>query len=237
MCRATDRFQKLATLEFDRKRKSMSVIARGVGAAATNTLLVKGAAECVVERSSHVMLAGGAVKPMSATLRKALHAAVDSMAEGALRCLALAQKVLHHVCLCELSGSNCIFHLCSSFAESLTSCTVHHMFGIWVHASSRLPCTASLVLLCCVIFWNIARTLVCFWPAGRAGGSCEVRRAASQGACTADGAGKLRGHRVGAHIPRSVRAYGPAAAGGGQSLSLPHLVVCAAAVAPDCFHL
>ncbi len=89
------RFQKLATLEFDRKRKSMSVIVRGTGAAAAaqNMLLVKGAAECVVERCSHMMLAGGAVKPLSEALRKALLASVDSMAEGALRCLALAQKV------------------------------------------------------------------------------------------------------------------------------------------------
>lgn len=78
----------------------MSVIVRGTAAAAGNTLLVKGAAECVVERCSHVMLAGGAVKPMSATLRKSLHAAVDSMAEGALRCLALAQKVLHWLHSC-----------------------------------------------------------------------------------------------------------------------------------------
>ena len=83
----------MATLEFDRKRKSMSVIVRGAGSTAPNVLLVKGAAECVVERCSHMMLAGGAVKPMSAALRKALYASVDSMAEGALRCLALAQKV------------------------------------------------------------------------------------------------------------------------------------------------
>jgi len=87
------RFHKLATLEFDRKRKSMSVIVRGTGAAAQNMLLVKGAAECVVERCSHMMLAGGAVKPLSEALRTALLASVDSMAEGALRCLALAQKV------------------------------------------------------------------------------------------------------------------------------------------------
>ena len=87
------RFQKLATLEFDRKRKSMSVIVRGTGAGAQNLLLVKGAAECVIERCSTIMLASGAVKPMTAPLRQALLASVDSMAEGALRCLALAQKV------------------------------------------------------------------------------------------------------------------------------------------------
>jgi Ca2+-transporting ATPase len=38
-----------ALLEFDRDRKSMSVLVRPA-AAASNSLLVKGAAECVIER-------------------------------------------------------------------------------------------------------------------------------------------------------------------------------------------
>ena len=81
---------KLATLEFDRNRKSMSVIVRGAGG---NSLLVKGAAECVLERCTSVMLAGGAVKPITPALKASLLAAVDRMAEEALRCLVLAQKV------------------------------------------------------------------------------------------------------------------------------------------------
>ena len=60
---ATHRLQKLATLEFDRERKTMSVICcpetngkvatrsrRGKG----NQLLVKGAAECVLQRCTQV---------------------------------------------------------------------------------------------------------------------------------------------------------------------------------------
>ena len=90
-CLLCCRLHKLATLEFDRHRKSMSVIARGPGGA--NVLLVKGAAEVVVERCTSVMLAGGAVKPLTPAVKAALMGAVDRMAEDALRCLALAQKV------------------------------------------------------------------------------------------------------------------------------------------------
>ena len=67
------RWRKLATLEFDRDRKSMSVIcsapmaapaaSSGVqtrrttpSSAGSNVLLVKGAAECLLGRSSHVSL-------------------------------------------------------------------------------------------------------------------------------------------------------------------------------------
>lgn len=46
-----DAYKTVAVLEFDRDRKSMSVIVRPAGAAA-NTLLVKGAAECILERST-----------------------------------------------------------------------------------------------------------------------------------------------------------------------------------------
>ena len=60
------RYEKLATLEFDRDRKSMSVIAstgapadsgvrtRRSAAQPSNLLLVKGAAECVLDRCTEV---------------------------------------------------------------------------------------------------------------------------------------------------------------------------------------
>lgn len=41
----------VSLLEFDRDRKSMSVIARPVNGG-SNMLLVKGAAECILDRSS-----------------------------------------------------------------------------------------------------------------------------------------------------------------------------------------
>ena len=105
----------------------MSVIVRGTGGAAAvqNMLLVKGAAECVVERCSHMMLAGGAVKPLSESLRKQLLASVDSMAEGALRCLALAQKVstsLSHIAV--LVCSACRLSVLASQAVYV-DCPVH----------------------------------------------------------------------------------------------------------------
>ena len=53
------RNEKLATLEFDRDRKSMSTIckgelAHGKGRKTGNVLLVKGAAECVLSRCTQV---------------------------------------------------------------------------------------------------------------------------------------------------------------------------------------
>ena len=57
-----------------------------------NVLLVKGAAECVLERCDRVMLPDGKVVPLSSTCREAVLAAVDTMAGEALRILALAKK-------------------------------------------------------------------------------------------------------------------------------------------------
>lgn len=87
----------MATLEFDRKRKSMSVIAgssNGGARSAANTLLVKGAAECVLDRCTHIMGTDGKVAAMSAETRSQLGAHVDRCASRALRCLVAARKVL-----------------------------------------------------------------------------------------------------------------------------------------------
>mmetsp|Transcript_20925 Transcript_20925/g.53619 ORF Transcript_20925/g.53619 Transcript_20925/m.53619 type:complete len:1079 (+) Transcript_20925:201-3437(+) len=102
----TDRNHVVATLEFDRDRKSMSVLSaaseaphnyntrrssRSAGGAG-NSLLVKGAAECVIDRCSQVMLADGTTLKMDAKCKVALLEKVESMAGRALRCLAVAQK-------------------------------------------------------------------------------------------------------------------------------------------------
>ena len=104
---------RVATLEFDRERKSMGVLVsraggggargrRGAKAAASipaalagagNALLVKGAAECVLARCTHAALADGRTIVLPAPARAALAARVDAMAGRALRVLALAVRV------------------------------------------------------------------------------------------------------------------------------------------------
>eukprot|EP00798_Chlamydomonas_sp_ICE-L_P020359 gene20359-27123_t len=85
------RVQVTAVLEFDRDRKSMSVLVRPV-AGGPNHLLAKGAAECVLERCNRIMLPDGSVVEMSAAARQSVEQEVVRMASGALRCLAIAHK-------------------------------------------------------------------------------------------------------------------------------------------------
>jgi len=112
-------YTRLATLEFDRDRKSMSVVATEGGAAVaapqaasgrqskriaaqaqqaaqrgkgSNTLMVKGAPENVLERCTHIMRADGSVAKLTAADRKKMLARVEGMASNALRTLALALK-------------------------------------------------------------------------------------------------------------------------------------------------
>ncbi|KAK9917696.1 hypothetical protein WJX75_007286 [Coccomyxa subellipsoidea] len=101
------KWRKLATLEFDRNRKSMSVICaspsatpassgvqtrRTVRASGGNVLLVKGAAESLLERSTQVLLEDGSVVALTEPAKRKIMAAVDAMAARALRCLAFALK-------------------------------------------------------------------------------------------------------------------------------------------------
>jgi len=59
---------------------------------AGNVLLVKGAAECILERCDRVMLPDGKVVQLTAAARGAILDCVDGMAANALRILALARK-------------------------------------------------------------------------------------------------------------------------------------------------
>lgn len=84
------RVEKVALLEFDRSRKSMGVIVRT--RSGNNKLLVKGAVENILERSSHVQLSNGAVVRLDSRTRELLLAKLTTMSSKALRCLAFAYK-------------------------------------------------------------------------------------------------------------------------------------------------
>ncbi|KAK6158925.1 hypothetical protein DH2020_006239 [Rehmannia glutinosa] len=84
------RSKRVAMLEFDRVRKSMSVIVRKPNG--SNRLLVKGAVESLVERSSYVQLADGSTFPIGEHCRQLLLLRLLDMSSKGLRCLGLAYK-------------------------------------------------------------------------------------------------------------------------------------------------
>ncbi|KAL5572163.1 hypothetical protein UlMin_021760 [Ulmus minor] len=86
----TKRSKRVATLEFDRVRKSMSVIVREQ--TGHNRLLVKGAVESLLERSTHVQLADGSLIPIDEPCRELLLLRLSEMSSKGLRCLGLAYK-------------------------------------------------------------------------------------------------------------------------------------------------
>ncbi|CDI82805.1 calcium-transporting ATPase, putative [Eimeria acervulina] len=85
-------YKDLATLEFSRDRKSMSVLSRN-SKTKRNELFVKGAPETLLTRCETMMLPNGDVVPMSEAARKVVLTDVAGMARGALRTLALAVRL------------------------------------------------------------------------------------------------------------------------------------------------
>ena len=80
----------IATYEFSRDRKSMSVLA---GKGSQQKLLVKGAPESILERCSHTTIGGqGKRVPLTASLSKVVSDAVVSYGNRGLRVIALASK-------------------------------------------------------------------------------------------------------------------------------------------------
>ncbi|ONK73672.1 uncharacterized protein A4U43_C04F34080 [Asparagus officinalis] len=84
------RSRRIATLEFDRVRKSMSVIVREP--TGSNRLLVKGAVESILERSSRVQLADGSISPIDEPCRQLILLRLHEMSSKGLRCLGFAYK-------------------------------------------------------------------------------------------------------------------------------------------------
>mmetsp|Transcript_8549 Transcript_8549/g.12541 ORF Transcript_8549/g.12541 Transcript_8549/m.12541 type:complete len:781 (-) Transcript_8549:101-2443(-) len=103
-------FQRSATLEFSRDRKSMSVLCRPFSLQQTshlseiesvtrggekdrgNRLYVKGAPNLLIQRCTHVKFRDGTVRELTGELRREIEAKTTELATRPLRCLALAVK-------------------------------------------------------------------------------------------------------------------------------------------------
>lgn len=90
---------RIATLEFSRDRKSMSVLCASPtpNGKARNRLLIKGAPNLLLERCTHVKLRDGTVVKMKGSLRRSIEDKLSEMAARPLRCLALAVKENAHL--------------------------------------------------------------------------------------------------------------------------------------------
>ena len=92
------KFQRAATLEFDRGRKSMGVLVRPslpggkVGGGAPNKLLVKGAPSSVISRCTHAKLKSGKVVRLNQRMRDEINEVSKELARRPLRTLAMATK-------------------------------------------------------------------------------------------------------------------------------------------------
>ncbi|KAI3858175.1 hypothetical protein MKW92_008000 [Papaver armeniacum] len=82
--------RRIATLEFDRDRKSMGVIVKS--SSGKNTLLVKGAVENLLERSNYIQLLDGSVVKLDHSSRTLILESLHEMSSTALRCLGFAYK-------------------------------------------------------------------------------------------------------------------------------------------------
>ncbi|KAL8136017.1 hypothetical protein AgCh_010571 [Apium graveolens] len=81
---------RIATLEFDRERKSMSVIV--ISQSGKRSLLVKGAVENLLERSTFIQLPNGSVAKLDTKSKAVILNSLHDMSTNALRCLGFAYK-------------------------------------------------------------------------------------------------------------------------------------------------
>lgn len=86
------KFLRTATLEFNRDRKSMSVLCTSVDNDDGNRLLVKGAPNLLIKRCTHIKYRDGTVAKLTGDLRRVIEAKTSELATRPLRCLALAVK-------------------------------------------------------------------------------------------------------------------------------------------------
>jgi Ca2+-transporting ATPase len=85
-------WNRYATLEFDRKRKSMSVLCSRIDSDSEEKLLVKGAPNMLLKRCTHAKLRDGSVIPLTSDLRDKIESTIRSIGNRALRCIGLAVK-------------------------------------------------------------------------------------------------------------------------------------------------
>jgi Ca2+-transporting ATPase len=85
------RFEKEATLEFSRDRKSMSVLCKDKKSGG-RVLFVKGAAELLLQRCTHVMRSNGKVQKLSPKERDIIASRITDMSVRPLRVLGMAIK-------------------------------------------------------------------------------------------------------------------------------------------------
>lgn len=85
----TSQYSRVATLEFSRGRKSMSVL---VSKNSKNTLMCKGAPESVISRCNYYKTKSGKIEPLTAAVKKKILESVDELAGNQLRTLACAMK-------------------------------------------------------------------------------------------------------------------------------------------------
>lgn len=78
-------------LEFDRNRKSMSVVVKEV-TSSSRLLFVKGAPESIWNRCDYVQSADGKAHPLTPHIRQQLNDICEQLASEGLRCLALASR-------------------------------------------------------------------------------------------------------------------------------------------------
>lgn len=91
------KFERTATLEFNRDRKSMSVLCKSDGEDDGNRLLVKGAPNLLIKRCTHIKYRDGTVEKLTGDLRRTIMAKTSELATRPLRCLALAVKETEHL--------------------------------------------------------------------------------------------------------------------------------------------
>ncbi|XP_061958875.1 calcium-transporting ATPase 4, endoplasmic reticulum-type-like [Populus nigra] len=82
--------QRIATLEFDRDRKSMGVIVNS--SSGKKSLLVKGAVENLLDRSTSIQLLDGSVVALDQCSKDLILQNLREMSTSALRCLGFAYK-------------------------------------------------------------------------------------------------------------------------------------------------